>query len=147
MENKESRAIEILLVEDNPSDARITENAFQEADFANNLHHVKDGIEALNFLRQVAPFQNAPRPDLVLLDLNLPKLSGMEVLQIIKTDQLLRRIPVIILSQSSANEDILASYDYYANAYVTKPVDLTKFMKIIRLVEDFWVRIVKLPPS
>jgi two-component system, chemotaxis family, response regulator Rcp1 len=137
--------IEILLVEDSPSDVDLTKEALGEAKVLNHLHVVGDGVAALSFLRREGPYASAPAPDLILLDLNLPKKDGREVLAEIKADPALRRIPVVILTTSQADEDILQSYDLHANCYVTKPVDLDQFVKVVRSIEDFWLEIVKLP--
>jgi two-component system, chemotaxis family, response regulator Rcp1 len=137
--------IEILLVEDSPSDVDLTKEALAEAKVLNHLHVVGDGVAALAFLRREGPYASAPVPDLILLDLNLPKKDGREVLAEIKADPALRRIPVVILTTSQADEDILQSYDLHANCYVTKPVDLDQFVKVVRSIEDFWLEIVKLP--
>ncbi|HEX75653.1 MAG TPA: response regulator [Dehalococcoidia bacterium] len=147
MTNKEtSRPIEILLVEDNPGDARLTQEALKDAKVLNELHVVEDGVEALDFLRQQGKHTRAVRPDLILLDLNLPRKDGREVLAEIKSDVNLRRIPVVILTISKVDEDIIRTYDLHANCYITKPVDLDRFMEVIKAVEDFWLAIVKLPP-
>ncbi|MBN1410772.1 MAG: response regulator [Spirochaetales bacterium] len=137
--------IEILLVEDNPGDVRLTLEALKESKVHNNISVVKDGEEALAFLRQQDRFANSPRPDIVLLDLNLPKLNGVEVLTEIKSDPNLKRIPVVILTTSKDEEDILKTYNYHANCYVTKPVDFDKFLLVVKSIEDFWLNIVKLP--
>lgn len=139
------KPIEILLVEDSPSDIRLTEIALQKSKLRNQLHVTRDGSEAIAFLKQEAPYLNAPRPDLVLLDLNLPRIDGREVLDFIKHDPSLRSIPVVILTTSSADRDILESYDRYANCYITKPLDLDQFMKVVLSIEDFWFSIVRLP--
>jgi CheY-like chemotaxis protein len=141
------RPIKILLVEDSPGDVRLTHEALKEGKVRNELHVVGDGLEASVFLRQEGKYAHAPRPDLVLLDLNLPKKDGREVLAEIKADEQLRRIPVVILTTSQAEEDILKAYNLYANCYVTKPVDLDQFIKIVKSIEDFWLTIVKLPPE
>ncbi|MDX1993693.1 MAG: response regulator [bacterium] len=138
--------IEILLVEDNPGDVRLTREALRDSKLHNNLSVVEDGAEALAFLRREGSYSGAPRPDIILLDLNLPKLSGREVLQEIKKDESLRRIPVVILTTSDDEQDILASYDLYANCYITKPVDINRFVTIVKSIENFWFSIVKLPP-
>ena len=140
-----SRSIEILLVEDNPGDARLTIEAMREAKMSNRIHVVEDGVEAMQFLRREGRFGDAPRPDLILLDLNLPKKDGRAVLAEVKTDPALRRIPVVVLTTSRAEEDVLKAYDLHANAYVTKPVDLTQFMKIVAQIEEFWIKVVVLP--
>ncbi len=137
--------VEILLVEDNPGDVRLTKEAMKEGKMRNNLSVARDGVEAMAFLRQEGQYADAPRPDVVLLDLNLPKKDGRSVLAEIKADPDLRRIPVVVLTSSKAEEDILNSYDLHANCYVTKPGDLEQFMEVVRSVEGFWVQIVKLP--
>ncbi len=139
------KPIEILLVEDSPSDADLAIEALSHGKILTNLHLVEDGVEAIKFLRKKAPYIAVPRPDLVLLDLNLPKKSGVEVLQEIKTDQNLKLIPVLILTTSSAQEDIIKSYSLHANCYITKPVDFLQFINIVRLIEEFWLAVVKLP--
>ena len=139
------RPIEILMVEDNPGDVRLTREALNDAKVINNLHVADDGIEALNFLKRQGKYKDAIRPDLILLDLNLPKKDGREVLGEIKADPGLRQIPVVILTTSKAEEDILKTYDLHANCYITKPVDLEKFIEVISAIEDFWLSIVKLP--
>ena len=136
---------EILLVEDNPGDVRLMKEAFREAKVEKNLTVVNDGVKALAFLKKELPYQNATRPDMILLDLNLPKKHGQEVLQEIKSDPNLRRIPVVILTTSKAEQDILKTYDLHANCYISKPADLEKFIKVIRTIEDFWLTIVNLP--
>lgn len=139
------RAIEILLVEDNLGDARLTQEALREARVSNHLSLVRDGVEALAFLRREGGYASAPRPDLILLDLNLPRKDGREVLSEIKSDERLRRIPVVVLTVSQSDEDILRAYNLNANCYITKPVDLEHFIKVVRSIEDFWLAIVKLP--
>ena len=139
------RPIEILLVEDNPGDVRLTQEALGEAKVRNNLAVAKDGVEALSYLRREPPFEEASRPDLILLDLNLPRKDGREVLAEIKADANLRRLPVVVLTTSSAEKDVLESYNLYANCYITKPVDLDQFVRIVSSIEDFWLTIVKLP--
>ena len=138
-------SIEILLVEDNPGDVRLTQEVLRGGKLHNNLHVVEDGIEALAFLRRVGNYTDAPRPDLVLLDLNLPKKDGREVLAEIKADSDLKRIPVVVLTTSKAEEDVFKAYDLHANCYITKPVDLDQFITVVRSVEEFWFTIVKLP--
>ena len=140
-------AIEILLVEDSPGDVRLTQEALQGGRVENNLHVVEDGVEAMQFLRKQGKYQNVVRPDLILLDLNLPKKDGREVLQEIKNDDHLKRIPVVILTTSSAEEDIIKTYNDYANCYITKPMGYDQFMGAIKSIEDFWLSIVKLPPN
>jgi CheY-like chemotaxis protein len=137
--------IEILLVEDNPGDVRLTLEVMKDARVRNHMSMVKDGVEALAFLRREGDFADAPRPDLILLDLNLPKKDGREVLADIKADPTLRRIPVVVLTVSKDEEDILKSYDLYANCYVTKPINMEQFIAVVRSIEDFWLTIVKLP--
>jgi CheY-like chemotaxis protein len=138
--------IEILLVEDNPGDARLTREALKDSKIHNNLYIVEDGVEALEFLRRQGPFANAPRPDIILLDLNLPRMDGREVLRAIKDDEMLRRIPVVVVTTSDDDRDILMTYDLHANCYITKPVDLNRFITIVKTIENFWFSIVKLPP-
>jgi two-component system, chemotaxis family, response regulator Rcp1 len=140
-----SRSIEILLVEDNPGDVRLTREALREGKVRNNLHVAQDGVEALRFLRREGEHADAVRPDLILLDLNLPKKDGRQVLEEIKNDPELRTIPVVVLTSSQAEQDICRAYDLYANAYVTKPVDLDQFITVVRSIESFWLTIVKLP--
>ncbi|MGQ0652780.1 MAG: response regulator [Betaproteobacteria bacterium] len=142
-----NRPVEILLVEDNPGDERLTREALKEGKVYNNLHWVKDGVEAMDFLYRRGKFREAPRPDIVLLDLNLPKKDGREVLQEIKTDPDLKRIPVVVLTTSKAEEDVLKTYNLHANCYVTKPVDLEKFIVVVRSIDVFWLTIVTLPPN
>ena len=139
--------VEILLVEDNPGDVRLTEEALKEAKVHNNLYVAPDGVEALAFLRREGRHAGGVRPDLILLDLNLPRKSGREVLAEIKADDDLKRIPVVVLTTSDAEQDILASYDLHANCYVAKPVDLEQFIKVVQSIEDFWLSIVRLPPK
>ena len=141
------RAIEILLVEDNEGDARLAIEALRDAKVRNNLSWVKDGIEALQYLRKEGGHADASRPDVILLDLNLPKKDGREVLAEIKEDESLRRIPVVVLTVSQAEEDIIRSYDLHANCFISKPIDLEQFMRVVQAVEDFWLTIVKLPPN
>jgi len=141
------RPVEILLVEDNPGDVRLTVEAFIEGKVRNNLSVVADGVEALAFLRREGKYADAARPDLILLDLNLPKKDGREVLAEIKEDPNLRRIPVVVLTTSQEEKDILQAYDLRTNAYITKPVDLDQFLTVVRSIEDFWLTIVKLPPA
>ena len=139
------KPIDILLVEDNPGDIRLTVEAFKEGKCCNNLHVVKDGEAVMHFLRKQNMYADVPRPDLILLDLNLPKRDGRSVLQEIKADPELKRIPVVILTTSKAEEDILRTYDLHANCYITKPVDIEEFITITRSIENFWLSIVKLP--
>ena len=139
------RLVEILLVEDNPGDVRLTREAMKEGKMRNNLSVANDGVEAMAFLRQEGKYADAPRPDVVLLDLNLPKKDGRAVLAEIKADPDLKRIPVVVLTSSKADEDVLNSYDLHANCYVTKPGDLEQFIEVVKSVEGFWLQIVKLP--
>ncbi|MBF0505523.1 MAG: response regulator [Nitrospirae bacterium] len=139
--------IEILLVEDNPGDVRLTVEVLKDARVRNNMNMVNDGAEALAFLRHEGKYSAAPRPDLILLDLNLPKKDGREVLAEIKADPDLKRIPVVVLTVSKDEVDILKSYDLYANCYITKPINLEQFITVVRSIEDFWLTIVKLPPN
>ncbi len=141
------RPIEILLVEDNPGDVRLTIEALKEGKVRNNLAVAKDGVEALAFLRRQGSHARASRPDLILLDLNLPRKDGREVLAEIKKDPALRRIPVVVLTTSKAEEDILRTYDLHANCYITKPVDLEQFISVVRSIDDFWLSVVRLPPK
>jgi CheY-like chemotaxis protein len=141
------KAIEILLVEDNPGDARLTREALTHSKVRNNLQHVRDGEEALAFLRRQGAFTEAPKPDLVLLDLNLPRRDGREVLEDIKADPQLMHIPVVILTSSQAEEDILRSYRLHANCFITKPVDLEQLTKVVQGIEQFWFTLVRLPPD
>ena len=142
----EAPPVEILLVEDNPGDYRLTQEALREGKVYNNLHWAQDGEEALDFLKQRGKHAKAPRPDIILLDLNLPKKDGREVLLEIKQDSDLRAIPVVILTTSQAEEDVLRSYDLHANCYVTKPVDLEKFITVVQSIDRFWLSVVTLPP-
>jgi len=139
------RPIEILLVEDNPGDVRLTLEALKEGKLSNHLSVAEDGVAALTFLRREGAFAAAPRPDLILLDLNLPKRDGREVLSLIKADPDLRRIPVVVLTTSKAEQDIVKSYDLHANCYIAKPVVLEEFLEVIRSIESFWLTIVTLP--
>lgn len=141
------RPINILLVEDNPADVRLTREALTEAKVLNTLHVTADGVAALAFLRRVGRHAESPRPDLILLDLNLPKKDGREVLAEIKMDDELNLIPVVILTTSSAEEDVVRTYKLHANAYVTKPVDFKQFLRVIRSIEQFWLAVVTLPPN
>ncbi len=139
--------IDILLVEDNPGDARLTREAFKDGKLLNVLHHVEDGVEALAFLRQEKPYGAVPRPDLILLDLNLPRMDGREVLAAIKSDESLKRIPVVVLTTSDDDRDVLRAYNLHANCYITKPVRLERFLEVVRSIEEFWLSIVRLPPQ
>ena len=137
--------VEILLVEDNPGDVRLTQEVLRDGRVRNNMSVVMDGVDAISFLQQTGEYAGAPRPDIILLDLNLPKKDGREVLAEIKADPDLKNIPVVVLTTSSAEQDIFRSYDLHANCYITKPVDLDQFIRVIRSIEDFWLTIVKLP--
>ncbi len=139
--------IEILMVEDNPGDVRLAQEALKGGKVWNNLHVVEDGVAALDFLYRREPYSQAPRPDMILLDLNLPRKDGREVLAAIKADRKLQSIPVIVLTSSQAEEDILRAYHLSANCYITKPVDFGQFIKIVRTIEEFWLMIVALPPK
>ena len=143
MEN--SKIINILLVEDSPGDARLAKEALKEGKVKNELHIVYDGMEATDFLFNRNKYKDAPRPDLIILDLNLPKKNGREVLAEIKRDENLKSIPVVILTISKAEEDVLKTYNLHANCYITKPLDLNKFMEVVKSIEEFWLTIVKLP--
>ena len=145
--SKSGKPVEILLVEDNPGDVRLTQEALKEGKVLNNMSVAGDGLEAMAFLRREGKYADAPRPDLILLDLNLPKKDGHEVLAEIKQDPNLKRIPVVVLTVSQEDRDILKSYDLRANCYITKPVDLQSFIKVANSIEDFWLTIVKLPPK
>lgn len=141
-----TRPIDILLIEDNPGDVRLTIEALREAKVLNTLANVDDGVKAIAFLRRQGIYGDAKRPDLILLDLNLPRKDGREVLEEIKKDPALKRIPVVILTSSKAEEDILRSYNLHANCYVTKPVDLNRFLDVVKSIENFWLTVVRLPP-
>lgn len=148
MYDKDSvQGIEILLVEDNPGDVRLTREALKDGKIVNNLHIAEDGVEALAFLRREGKYRDAVRPELILLDLNLPKKDGREVLAEIKADKDLKRIPVVILTSSAAEQDIVKSYNLHANCYVTKPVDLDQFINVVKSIEYFWLTVVRLPPE
>ncbi len=139
-------AVEILLVEDSPGDVRLTQEALKDSKLYNNLNVVPDGVEAMAFLRRQEQYTNAPRPDLILLDLNLPRMDGRQVLQEIKNDENLKRIPVVVLTTSSNETDIFITYNLHANCYISKPVDFTQFINVVKSIEHFWFSIVKLPP-
>jgi chemotaxis family two-component system response regulator Rcp1 len=141
------RPIEILIVEDNPGDVRLAQEVLSDSRMRNRISAVKDGVEALAFLHRDGTYAGAPRPDLILLDLNLPRKDGREVLATIKAEQGLRRIPVVILTTSQDDRDVLGAYDSYANCYIVKPIDLEQFIVIVRLIENFWFQIVRLPPD
>ena len=137
--------VEILLVEDNPGDAVLTREAFKDCKLLNTMHHVHDGVEALAFLRREGPYAGRPRPDLVLLDLNLPRMDGREVLTALKQDEGWKRIPVIILTTSNDEQDVLRAYDLHANCFITKPIVLARFLEVVRSIEAFWLTVVRLP--
>jgi CheY-like chemotaxis protein len=142
---EESRSIEVLLVEDNPGDVRLMREAFWEVDVRHCLHTASDGVEAIDFLRRREGYARAPRPDLIVLDLNLPRKDGREVLAEIKADARLRHIPVVVLSSSTAAEDVAGAYDLHANCYVSKPVDFEQFVGVVRSIETFWFNTARLP--
>ena len=144
MESISGRAIELLLVEDSEPDVRLTKEALHEAKVRNRLWVVEDGVEALEFLRRQGRYADVPRPDLILLDLNLPRKDGRQVLKEIKDDGSLKRIPVVILTTSKSEEDVLRAYDLHANCYITKPVDFNRFMEVVKSIEDFWLTVVRL---
>ena len=139
------KTVEILLVEDSPGDVRLTIEALKEGKVRNKLSVVTDGVEAMDFLHRRGAFASAPRPDIILLDLNLPRKDGREVLQEIKMDPVLRRIPVVVLTTSTAEEDIIRSYDLHVNCYISKPVDMERFIEVVKAIDNFWFSIVKLP--
>ncbi len=145
MQNQKMKPIDILVVEDNPGDARLIKEVINGNKIQCQLHLVKDGVEAMNFLNKKEEFTGSPRPDLIFLDLNLPKKDGREVLSEIKTDDNLKQIPVVVMTTSQAEEDILKSYSLHANCYVTKPLDLDQFVNVVKSIEDFWFSLVKLP--
>lgn len=144
--NNEGTPVEILLVEDNPGDTRLAREGLSEGKIRNNLHVVDNGVKAMAFLRRQGEYAKAPRPDLILLDLNLPRKDGREVLREIKDDEHLKVIPVVILTTSKAEEDIIKTYSLHANCYITKPLGLQQFLDVVRSIEDFWFTIVRLPP-
>lgn len=146
-DQRRGTVVEILLVEDNPGDVRLTQEALKESKVLNNLHVAYDGVEAMEFLRREGEHAEAPRPDLILLDLNLPKKDGREVLAEIKAEEALKRIPVVVLTTSKADQDILKMYDHFANCYITKPIDFGQFVDVVKSIENFWLTIVKLPPE
>lgn len=139
------KPVEILLAEDNPGDVMLTRKALEQGKLANNLHVTTDGVDALEFLRQDGEYEDAPRPDLILLDLNMPRKDGQEVLKELRADDELRRIPVVVLTSSESEEDIVRSYELNANAYLTKPVDFDGFVEIVNRLENFWFQVVKFP--
>jgi CheY-like chemotaxis protein len=139
------KPVDVLLVEDDPGDTLMIREAFEHHEITHQLHHVADGVEAMAFLRQEDGYAGSPRPDLILLDLNLPRMDGRQVLEQVKGDPHLRAIPIVVLTTSDADEDILHSYELHANAYVTKPVDFDRFVETVRLTDEFFVNVVKLP--
>lgn len=145
METFSGRAIELLLVEDSEPDVRLTREALREAKVKNRLWVVEDGVEAIEFLQRQGPYADTPRPDLILLDLNLPRKDGRQVLKDIKADEMLKRIPVVILTTSESEEDVLRAYDLHANCYITKPIDFHRFMEVVKSIENFWLTVVRLP--
>jgi len=147
MTGTQAEPVEILLAEDNPGDAKLTRKALEQGNIINNLHVVTDGVEALEYLRREGEYADKPRPDLMLLDLNMPRKDGREVLEETKTDADLRRIPVVVMTSSEAEEDIVQSYDLHANAYLTKPIDFDGFLDVVRSIEEFWLSVVKMPPE
>jgi two-component system, chemotaxis family, response regulator Rcp1 len=147
MNDEHSKIIDILLVEDNPGDVRLAQEALKESKVRNKLFVVDDGVEAMEFLRQQGKYADAPRPDLILLDLNLPRKGGREVLDEVKNDEDLKRIPVVVLTVSRAEEDIVKCYNNHANCYITKPLDFNQFMEVTKAIDNFWLTIVKLPPK
>lgn len=140
-----AKTVEILLVEDNPGDIRLTQEVLKEGRILNHLYVVEDGEQAIAFLNRIEPYSDAPLPDLILLDLNLPRRNGLEVLRMIKTNEALKHIPVVVFTTSQAEEDIMSAYNLYANCYITKPIDLEQFIKSVKSIEDFWLTIAKLP--
>jgi chemotaxis family two-component system response regulator Rcp1 len=147
VEVSNTKVVEILMVEDNASDARLAEETLKDSKVHNNLYHVKDGVEAMQFLHRHGEYADAPHPDLILLDLNLPRKDGREVLAEIKEDSRLRLIPVVVMTSSEAERDLVKSYDLHANAYIVKPIDLNGFAEVVRGIRDFWLSIVRLPPK
>ena len=141
------KLVDILLIEDNPGDVRMTQEVLKESKILNKMYVVGDGVEAMAFLRREGKYADAPRPDLILLDLNLPRKDGHEVLAEVKSDDDLKRIPVVVLTISEAEDDILKSYDLHGNCYITKPIDFREFIKVVKSIEDFWLTIVKLSPE
>ncbi len=144
---RDVRSIDILLVEDNPGDVRLTKEALKDAKVLNDVYVAQDGVEAMQFLHKEGAFSDVPTPDLILLDLNLPRKDGRDVLAEIKQDSKLKHIPVVVLTTSKADEDIIKTYNLHANAYITKPVDLSRFIEIMHTLQEFWFSIVKLPPK
>lgn len=147
MVSRSGRPIEILLVEDNAPDVRLTKEALKEGKVRNNLAVVSDGVEALDYLYRRGPYADVTRPDIILLDLNLPRKDGREVLAEIKADPSLRRIPIVVLTTSSAEEDVIKTYDLHVNCYITKPVDMEQFVSVVKAIDSFWFEVVRLPAS
>jgi len=147
MKYRDMKVIDILVVEDNPGDARLIREVLDENKIFNSLYIARDGTEAMDFLNNTGKFKTVPKPDLIILDLNLPRKDGREVLAEIKTDDKLKHIPVVIMTISQAEEDIMKSYNLHANCFITKPIDLTQFIKVVKSIEDFWFYVVKLPPK
>mgnify|MGYP000613311326 FL=1 len=147
MSARAGEPVEILMAEDNPGDVTLTRKALEEGKLANNLHVVNDGVEAIAYLNGEGEYADRPRPDLILLDLNMPRKDGREVLEDIKSDDDLKRIPVVVLTSSEAEEDVAKSYELHANAYLTKPIDFDGFLEIVGSLEEFWLEVVKLPPE
>jgi len=147
MSETEAHPIEILLVEDSPSDTELTVEALKGAKVRNHLSIVEDGVQAMEFLRRLGSYAQAPRPDLIMLDLNLPRKDGREVLAELKADEKLKTIPVVVLTTSSAEQDVLRAYNLHANCYITKPVDFNQFLEVVQSIESFWLFVVTLPPA
>lgn len=147
MNSQRKMSVNILLAEDNPADVRFTQEAFKEAKVINTLHVVPDGVEAMEFLHRQGKYSEAERPDVILLDLNMPRKNGYEVLAEIKADPDLKRIPVVILTTSEAESDVLKTYNLHANCYITKPVGLDQFIEVVQTIESFWFTVVVLPPE
>ena len=143
----DARPVEILLVEDSPGDVRLTQEALKDSKLLNNLHVTRDGVEAMDFLQRKGKYESAVRPDVVLLDLNMPRKDGRQVLKEVKEDEELKRIPIVILTISKADEDIIRTYELGANCYITKPVDLEQFNKVVKAIDNFWFEVVTLPPK
>jgi CheY-like chemotaxis protein len=143
----DARPVEILLVEDSPGDVRLTQEALKESKLLNNLHVARDGVEAMEFLKRKGKYESAVRPDVILLDLNMPRMDGRQVLAEVKKDDELKRIPIVILTISKADEDIVRTYELGANCYITKPVDLEQFNKVVKAIDNFWFEVVTLPPK
>jgi chemotaxis family two-component system response regulator Rcp1 len=141
-----NKPIEILLIENNRGNNKLTTEVFQEGAVPNNIHQVTNGVDAMNFLRQEGGFQDSSRPNIILLDLNIPKKDGREILKEIKADPELKYIPIIVLTNSESKQDIKNTYEHYANAYITKPIDMDEFIKVIKSIEEYWLRTVELPP-